>query len=136
MSTKTHTRRVPTRGRKTTTSPGRPTRRTTAPTTGKAGVRTRAPRIPFVLLVMCLMGGALISLLVLRSVVAQEAYAITSLQSQNKELSQREQQLQREVAHLETSERIAREAEQMGMRQGQEPLFLDPDNGEVTGGTE
>ena len=136
MSTKTHTRRVPTRGRKATAPPGRPTGRVTAPTAGKAGARARAPRIPFVLLVLCLMSGALVSLLVLRSVVAQEAYTITSLQSQNRELSQREQQLQREVAHLEASERISKEAESMGMRQGEEPLFLDPDNGEITGGAE
>src|SRR5699024_8467280 len=136
MSTKTHTRRVPTRGRRATTSPGRPTRRTTAPTTGKAGVRTRAPRIPFVLLVMCLMGGALISLLWMRSFVVKEAYVITSLQSQSKQLSQREQLLQREGAHMEGCERSAREADEMGMRQGEESLFLDPDNGEVTGGTE
>ncbi|GHD15255.1 hypothetical protein GCM10007147_02280 [Nocardiopsis kunsanensis] len=101
---------------------------------GTAASPTRAPRIPFVLLVLCLMVSALVSLLVLRSVVAQEAYAITSLQSQNRGLSYQEQELQDEVAHLEDSDRIAEEAEEMGMEQGEAPLFLDPDEGEVVGG--
>ncbi|WP_017608047.1 hypothetical protein [Nocardiopsis xinjiangensis] len=96
--------------------------------------RARAPRIPFVLLVLCLMVAALVSLLVLRSVVAQEAYTITSLQSQNRGLSYQEQKLQDEVAHLENTDRIAEEAEEMGMEQGEAPLFLDPDEGEVIGG--
>ncbi|WP_026117578.1 hypothetical protein [Nocardiopsis alkaliphila] len=93
----------------------------------------RAPKIPFVLLILCLLGGALVSLLLLRSVVAQEAYAITSLQSENRELSYVEQRLEESVARLETSERIAREAEEMGMEPGEAPLFLDLDNGEITG---
>ncbi|CAL9402956.1 hypothetical protein SUDANB121_01510 [Nocardiopsis dassonvillei] len=100
-----------------------------------AATRSRAPRIPFVLLVLCLLGGALVSLLLLRGVIAQEAFAISSLQSQNRELSYEEQRLRGSVAHLETSERIAEEAEGMGMEQGDAPLFLDPGRGEVSGGT-
>lgn len=104
----------------------------TARTTGGAAA-SRAPKIPFVLLILCLLGGALVSLLLLRSLVAQEAYAITSLQSENREMSYEEQRLEESVAHLETSDRIAQEAEEMGMEPGQAPLFLDLDNGEITG---
>jgi len=86
-----------------------------------------------VLLVLCLLGGALVSLLVLRSVVAQEAFAITSLQAENRELSYEEQQRRNNVAHLETSQRIAGEAESMGMEQGEATRFLDLENGEITG---
>ncbi|MBR8741574.1 hypothetical protein [Nocardiopsis sp. MG754419] len=141
MSTKTDTRRT-TKGRGrtgTTTRPAAPRR----PVRGKATAATvrpggaagtgRAPKIPFVLLILCLLGAALISLLVLRSVVAQEAYTITSLQSENREMSYEEQRLEESVAHLETSERIAQEAEEMGMEPGDAPLFLDVDNGEITG---
>lgn len=102
----------------------------------RGGAQARAPRIPFVLLVLCLLGAALVGLLVLRSVVAEEAFAITSLQSENQELSYKEQQLRSTVARMETSERIAEEAEAMGMEQGEAPLFLDPDNGEITGSGE
>ncbi|WP_067604358.1 hypothetical protein [Nocardiopsis listeri] len=104
----------------------------TARTTG-GDAASRAPKIPFVLLILCLLGGALVSLLLLRSLVAQEAYAITSLQSENREMSYEEQRLEESVAHLETSDRIAQEAEEMGMEPGQAPLFLDLDNGEITG---
>ncbi|PDP88799.1 hypothetical protein CQJ94_03380 [Glycomyces fuscus] len=142
MSTRTDTRRAPARG-------GRPAAKTAAPaqpkranrpapspaehTRPKGGAQGRAPRIPFVLLVLCLLGATLVSLLVLRSVVAEEAYAIASLKEENRELSQEEQQLRSTVAQLESSERISGEAEGMGMEQGEAPLFLDPASGEVSG---
>ena len=141
MGTKTDTRRA-TKGRGAKgprTRPAAP-RRPIRPTGSAASTRARrpagpgrAPKIPFVLLILCLLGGALVSLLLLRSLVAQEAYTITSLQSENRELSYVEQGLEESVAHLETSERIAREAEGMGMEPGEAPLFLDLDNGEITG---
>ncbi|WP_159941195.1 MULTISPECIES: hypothetical protein [unclassified Nocardiopsis] len=135
MSTRTDTRRTPARGRRTATgdAPPGPAAPRTRPA---AAAQARAPRIPFVLLILCLLSGALVSLLVLRSVVAEEAFAITSLQAENRELSQQEQQLRRTVANLESPERIAQEAEAMGMEQGEAPLFLDPDKGEVTGSGE
>ena len=142
MGTKTDTRRT-TKGRATTTkrtgaakrptAPKRPARPAATTSTTRPGGTGTAPKIPFVLLILCLLGGALVALLVLRSVVAQEAYTITSLQSENRELSYVEQQLEKSVAHLETSERIAQEAEDMGMEQGEAPLFLDLDSGEITG---
>ncbi|RKS09853.1 hypothetical protein DFP74_5598 [Nocardiopsis sp. Huas11] len=142
MSTRTDTRRASSRGTggtrtrpATKPAPGRaaPARAAAAGAPRENGGTARAPRIPFVLLVLCLLGGALVGLLVLRSVVAEEAFAITSLQAQNRELSYEEQQLRESVAHLETSERIASEAEEMGMEPGEGPLFLDLDEGRVSG---
>ncbi|KOX07279.1 hypothetical protein [Nocardiopsis sp. NRRL B-16309] len=144
MSTRTDTRRASSRGTAgTRTRPGTkavpkaaPKRAPARPATTAGAPREhagRAPRIPFVLLVLCLLGGALVGLLVLRSVVAEEAFAITSLQAENRELSYEEQQLRESVAHLETSERIASEAEEMGMEPGEGPLFLDLDEGRVSG---
>ncbi len=142
MGTKTDTRRT-TKGRATTTrrtgatkrptAPKRPARPAATTRTTRPGGTGPAPKIPFVLLILCLLGGALVSLLVLRSVVAQEAYTITSLQSENREMSYVEQELEKSVAHMETSERIANEAEDMGMEQGDAPLFLDLDSGEISG---
>lgn len=146
MSTRTDTSRAPSRSRsapgtrpargaapKRRSAPaGSPARPTRTARVSKGG-QERAPRIPFVLLILCLLSSALVGLLVLRSVVAQEAYAITSLQSENRELSYEEQQLRDTVANLESSERIADEAEDMGMEEGEAPRFLDPENGEITG---
>lgn len=141
MGTKTDTRRT-TKGRGRTGTGKRPAapRRTVrgkAPTAtsrsaGTAGV-SRAPKIPFVLLILCLLGGALVSLLMLRALVVEEAYAIEALEAQNQEMSYEEQRLEKSVAHLETSDRIAEEAEGLGMQPGEAPLFLDLDNGEITG---
>ncbi|MFV2197340.1 hypothetical protein [Nocardiopsis sp. LOL_012] len=155
MSSSTETRRAPRRAgtgtpttrtrpetgrREGTASPteGRATRAATQPPGGPARTgRGRAPRIPFVLLILCLLGGALVSLLLLRSVIAQETFTIARLQTENRELAYIEQQLQERVSRLESSERIAEEAEDMGMEQtGEAPLFLDLDNGEITGDDE
>ncbi|WP_028647748.1 hypothetical protein [Nocardiopsis sp. CNT312] len=157
MSSSTDTRRAPRRAgtgtpttrtrpetgrREGTASPneGRAARTAPQPSGGPARARTgrgRAPRIPFVLLILCLLGGALVSLLLLRSVIAQETFTIARLQTENRELAYIEQQLQERVSRLESSERIADEAEEMGMEQtGEAPLFLDLDNGEITGDDE
>ncbi|MBB6121447.1 hypothetical protein [Nocardiopsis algeriensis] len=113
--------------------PPAPGKRAAERPASRARTQGRAPRIPFVLLVLSLLGGALVGLLLLRSVIAEEAFTITSLQSQNRELSYEEQRLRSSVSHLESSERIAQEAEAMGMEQGEAPLFLDPDRGRVSG---
>ncbi|WP_444963084.1 hypothetical protein [Nocardiopsis sp. M1B1] len=156
MSTRTDTRRTPVRGDKAPagkvpagkTAPARPkparkpaTQPAAAPAPAKrarsgGGAQGRAPRIPFVLLILFLLGATLVSLLVLRSVVAEEAFAIANLKEENRELSYEEQQRRSTVAELESSERISDEAEAMGMEQGGEPpLFLDPETGEISGAT-
>ncbi|WP_461001079.1 hypothetical protein, partial [Streptomonospora sediminis] len=93
----------------------------------------RAPRMPFVLLVLGLLGGALISLLALRTVLVADAFTITELQQGNERLAHQEEGLREEVMRLESSERIAEEAEAMGMQPGEAPLFLDLDQRRATG---
>ncbi|QUX27782.1 hypothetical protein KGD83_21180 [Nocardiopsis akebiae] len=145
MSTRTDTRRTPVRGGKAPAGKTAPARPKPAPKPAAApakrarsggGAQGRAPRIPFVLLILFLLGATLVSLLVLRSVVAEEAFAIANLKEENRELSYEEQQRRSTVADLESSERISDEAEAMGMEQGGEPpLFLDPETGEISGAT-
>ncbi|MBV2362489.1 hypothetical protein ACFPZ0_27010 [Streptomonospora nanhaiensis] len=93
----------------------------------------RAPRMPFVLLVLGLLSGALISLLALRTVLVADSFAISELQQTNEELAHQEEGLREEVLRLESSERIAEEAEELGMRPGEAPLFMDLDERTVTG---
>ncbi|MFD6953653.1 hypothetical protein A6A08_03535 [Nocardiopsis sp. TSRI0078] len=137
MSTRTDTRRAPARGRKAAAGAAAPGRAPAPPTAerarARAGAQARAPRIPFVLLILCLLGGALVGLLVLRGVVAEGAFTIANLQEQNQQMSYEEQELSDTVARLQSPERIAEEAEAMGMEQGEAPRFLDPGRGEVTG---
>ncbi|GAA4905994.1 hypothetical protein [Streptomonospora salina] len=93
----------------------------------------RAPRMPFVLLVLGLLGGALISLLALRTVLVADSFTISELQQGNEKLSHQEEALREDVVRLESSERIADEAGEMGMEPGEAPLFLDLDERRVTG---
>ncbi|GAA1784257.1 hypothetical protein [Streptomonospora arabica] len=108
-----------------------PARRRSAPAVARPA--PRAPRMPFVLLVIGLLSGALISLLALRTVLVADAFTISELQTSNERLAHREEALREEVVRLESSERIAEEAEEMGMRPGEAPLFLDLDERRVTG---
>lgn len=101
---------------------------------GASGSRQeRAPRLPFVLLILGLLGGAFVSMLVLHTILAQDAFVITELQRENRELSQQEEALSEEVMEAEAPEELARRAEDLGMEPGQEPRFLDPETGEISG---
>ncbi|WP_017591188.1 hypothetical protein [Nocardiopsis potens] len=125
-------------GRRTAprTRPAAPPR--TAPRTARArrpaAPASRPPRMPFVLLVLGLLAGALISLLALRTVLLEDSFAISRLQSENTELGHEQERLEEEVVRLEAPERIAREAEEMGMEPGEAPEFLHMDEGRVSGG--
>ena len=46
------------------------------------------PRAPFVLLILSLLGGALVSLLLLNTVLARDAYTLTALESNVRKLEQ------------------------------------------------
>ncbi|MBB4930941.1 cell division protein FtsB [Lipingzhangella halophila] len=89
--------------------------------------------MPFVLLVLGLLGGALVSLLALRTVLIEDAFAVSQLQEENRELAEREEALREDVVRMESSEAIAEEAENLGMEPGDEPLFLDVETGEISG---
>lgn len=104
------------------------------PAAARSGPRTRpsAPRLPFVLLVLGLLGGAMITLLMLHAVLAEDTFEIATLQRENRELSQQEQTLREQVMRAESPEAIAKAAEEMGMYPGEEPQFLDLDSGQIT----
>jgi hypothetical protein len=107
--------------------------RHTRPAPGTAGSRprARAPRMPFILLLVGLLGGALVSLLVISTTLAQGAFRITSLQQQNANLARQEQILTNEVAQAGNPAVIAKEAEQLGMRPNPRLGFLDLKTGKI-----
>ncbi|HTZ90804.1 MAG TPA: hypothetical protein VMB74_00290 [Streptosporangiaceae bacterium] len=74
------------------------------------------PAIPFVLLVLGLLGGGLVCLLVVNTTLGATSFRISQLQSANAKLSLREQTLLGQVADEESPSRIARRAYQLGMR--------------------
>jgi hypothetical protein len=93
------------------------------PATG--GTRMRRPRAPFILLLVGLLGGALVSLLFISTTLAQGSYRITSLQQQNASLARQEQVLTQQVAQESSPTQIAQEAEAFGMRPNPNLQFLN-----------
>ncbi|MFG2000090.1 hypothetical protein ACGFNU_13160 [Spirillospora sp. NPDC048911] len=98
-----------------------------------AAVRQVAPpRAPFVLLIVGLLGGALVSLLLLNTVLAQDSFRLTELQSSNKLLDQQRQALEREIAREESPERLRQKAEALGLEVPDRASYIDPMTGQVT----
>jgi len=95
--------------------------------------RWRAPRAPFVLLVITLLVGGLVTLLLLNTALAQGAFVIHDLESQSAQLADREQALQQEVALEASPARLAKRARQLGMVPSENPVFLRTSDGRVLG---
>jgi hypothetical protein len=119
--------------RPTTKRATRPTARPTArPVMGRT--RPRHPRAPFILLLIGLLGGALVSLLVISTTLAEGSYRITNLQQQNANLAKQEQLLAQQVAQASSPAQIAQEAEQFGMRPNPNLQFINLKTGKVVSG--
>jgi hypothetical protein len=74
------------------------------------------PAIPFVLIVLGLLGGGLVCLLVVNTTLGATSFRISQLQSAHAKLVLREQTLVGRVADAESPQRIAQRAYQLGMR--------------------
>jgi hypothetical protein len=96
-----------------------------------AGPRARSSRTPFILLLVGLLGGALVSLLVISTTLAQGAFRITSLQEQNANLAREQQTLTNEVAQAGNPAVIAQKAERLGMRPNPHLGFIDEKTGKI-----
>jgi hypothetical protein len=111
------------------TEPGsRPATPTTRPAARPPLARIhgpRRPRAPFILLLVGLLGGALVSLLFISTTLAEGSYRITSLQQQNANLAKQEQLLTQQVAQASSPSQIAQEAESLGMRPNPDLQFID-----------
>jgi cell division protein FtsB len=85
-----------------------------------------AARTPFVVLVVTLLAGGLISLLLLNSAVNQDSFELNKLRKQTTGYTDEQQALQQEVDGYSDPGALARRARQMGMVPGGVPVFLDP----------
>jgi hypothetical protein len=110
------------------------TRPVTAPRHTRPRSCSRAPRMPFILLLVGLLGGALVSLLVISTTLAQGSFRITNLQEQNAELARQAQILTNQVAQAGNPAAIAKEARQLGMRPNPHLGFIDLKSGKIVVG--
>ena len=125
MSTTATARRAAAPSRRT--QPARPPLRLVAPTP------RHVPRAPYVLLSLGVVVGGLIALLVLNTVVSQDAFTVHELERRTAALREQEQQLRREVAALEAPAALAAQATKLGLVPAGDPVFLRLSDGKVLG---
>ena len=95
--------------------------------------RRVARRTPFVLLIVTVLGVGLVALLLLNTGVAQDSFQLTDLRRQSALLQDREEALEQEIAQLSTPDRLAKEAERLGMQPGSSPVFIEVPGGTILG---
>jgi cell division protein FtsB len=86
-----------------------------------------AKRSPFVLLVVVLLAGGLISLLLLNAAVNQDSFELTKLQKETTQLTDEKQALQQDVGQYAAPDALDKRARELGMVPGGNPAFLLPD---------
>ena len=116
---RTRPRAAPPRSGSGRPTSGQETRSSRLRGAGRAGYAAGAatlPRMPFVLLVLALLGGGLICLLVVNTTLGGTSFRISQLQSTNATLATQEQALQQRIAAEKSPAEIAQLAYQLGMR--------------------
>ncbi|MFJ3200742.1 hypothetical protein [Streptomyces sp. NPDC086989] len=98
----------------------------------RGGPSGQAARTPFVLLVVALLAGGLISLLLLNSALNQGSFQLSRLKKETTALTDEEQALQRDVDGYSAPDALQRRAQELGLVPGGSPVFIGPD-GKVTG---
>jgi hypothetical protein len=90
-----------------------------------------AQRMPFLLLVCGLLGGALVCALVISTTLAEGSFKITQLQQQDSQLARQQQQLEEQVSSARSAQVIEQRAYQLGMRRVGLLRFLDLRDGQI-----
>ena len=98
-----------------------------------AKAATRAPRVPFVVLVVTLLVGGLVGLLLLNTALQRGAYTTTALRDQAAALDIRQQQLEVRVDQMGEPQRLARRAVGLGMVADSTPGYLELSTGRIVG---
>jgi hypothetical protein len=96
-------------------------------------VAAKAPRVPFVILVVLVMGLGLVGLLLVNTALQRGAYDLQELRSRSDELARTQQALELQVADLRQPQRVAKAALGLGMVGNPAPAFLHLEDGSITG---
>lgn len=96
----------------------------------------RSSRVPFVVLMLGVLGVGLVGLLLLNTSLQQGAFAMHDLQGQAEDLRERQAAMEHRVAQLRAPENLARRAREQGMVPNPNPAFLRIGDGTVLGKAE
>ena len=89
-------------------------------------------RLPFVMRLCGLLGGALISALVISTTLAEGSFQINKLQDSTSSLARQRQTLEEQVAQAQSAPVIEQRASQLGMRRPGELQFVNLKTGKTT----
>jgi hypothetical protein len=93
----------------------------------------RAPRAPFVALVLVLVIAGVIGILVLNTKIAENAFRLHDLRAEQSSLDIQQQRLERELARKESPGELAAQAARNGLVPSRTPAFIVlPDGRQVT----
>lgn len=95
--------------------------------------RTSAARVPFVALVSLVLVGGVVGLLLFNTSMQQAAFASTALEQQASTLTARQQTLEMELDVLRNPQRVAEQAQRLGMVPSGTPAYLELPAGKVLG---
>lgn len=95
--------------------------------------RTKAPRVPFMILVSLVLLGGVVGLLLFNTSMQQASFKATELEARAQQLHAVEQSLQMEVDQLRDPQRVATEAQALGMVPLVNPAFLKLSDGTELG---
>lgn len=96
-------------------------------------IRPKAPRVPFIALVSLVLVVGVVGLLMFNTSLAQASFTSSALREQADTLAAREEGLKRELEGLRSSQRVAEQAQAMGMVIPDAPTFLHLADGKVVG---
>ncbi|MEV5411722.1 hypothetical protein AB0K60_23150 [Thermopolyspora sp. NPDC052614] len=127
---------APARPRSDRTGPAKPPRSRRVSSAGASATRTYAsaryaravpPRTPFVLLLVGLLCGGLITLLLLNTVLAQDSFRLGELREQIRVIGEQSEKMRNKIARLDSPGSIASRSEQHGDRPDKSPpQFVTP----------
>ena len=95
--------------------------------------RTDAPRAPFAVLVLLILGAGVVGLLMFNTQMQQDSFYATRLQHQADTLTAQQESLQLELDSLRDPQMLGQHARQLGMVQPPVPAFVDLVTGRIVG---
>ncbi|HET6215210.1 MAG TPA: hypothetical protein VFE14_20260 [Micromonosporaceae bacterium] len=91
------------------------------------------PRAPFVLLVLVVVIGGVLGILLLNTKINENAFRLDDLNSQQAALDVQEQQLQQDLAQLESAGNLEAAARRLGLVDSGKPAYLRLPDGRLFG---
>lgn len=98
-----------------------------------APVTDRARRMPFVVVLLAVIGSGLVGLILISTAMQAQTFELAKLTAETRELETTQQALQREVSELESPEHLGPLAVADGMVPSQTPVYLQLSDGTVKG---